>query len=943
MIDPNIEFSYKLGPWMLFLFIPAIAVALLPYFRLAKKYRRTRNRIASLVIHLLVMFLTISALSGVILTYKIPYYENELLLLVDVSHSNKNAIDGKAMTEEEYEKSVEGRKNTFIKSILDENDSTFKVGIITFAKEPYYAVKMSNNSKRVYDEYLAYLAAPPPLDDSATNVEIALSFAKEKGFEDPRAGKKIILITDGLETDGTAMLAVMSLASEDIKVDAVCFDEELGNEIQVTAIELPDYNIEVGRSVKIGVRLKSTIEGSVKITLYDNDQPDAQVSERVIAGTQLILLDHTFLVPAHHYLYVTIECEDGDDTVLHNNIYYAYAFLDVYDKVLIIDKNNESQELFALINGNYSFPVETMDISDVPDNLNDLSQYDQIILMNISNEDMILSAPSGFIELLHSYVSDLGGGLLTIGGRKLGKEEANMYGREDMNPEGIPSLYQEMLPVHCIDYYPPLALMLVIDRSGSMSEADTQTGRTKIEIARDAAKRCVSTLSERDYIGIVSFSDNATLVAPLTPATQKSELERKINTVLTGGGTEYAKGLDLACVALKAIQNVETKHIIMITDGEPTDSAIANQGTRGYNYYIDQCVQNEISISVIAVTSVAMSFQTAQTVARRGGGNAYDVKASGIYDAIKEELGTSKIVTYVPKPFYPVIKDHTPAVDGIVDADIPVLNGFYGVKAKDGVAIPLMGQYTPIYAQWKYGEGKVGSFMCDLRGGSDPRESWAIDFMKDDTGQQIVNNIIKGLFPAKSVKLKDIKPIIERENYRAQLRVSTAMAEGDTIEITLTDKTTGNLPSPPLKPPVDTSSEMPKCTLTFLQPGIYEVSIQKYDSNGNPKGKPEDVYTIFSYSAEYDMFIDPEVSVRFLTEITSKGGGMVISEPLDALRDMQRTSDEFIDPRIGFFIAAAILFLLDIAVRKFKFKWPWEILRDQKIKKTFKERTRSQG
>ena len=40
------------------------------------------------------------------------------------------------------------------------------------------------------------------------------------------------------------------------------------------------------------------------------------------------------------------------------------------------------------------------------------------------------------------------------------------------------------------------------------------------------------------------------------------------------------------------------------------------------------------------------------------------------------------------------------------------------------------------------------------------------------------------------------------------------------------------------------------------------------------------------------------------------------------------------DPRLAFIIAAIVLFLLDIAVRKFKFKWLHEIIRERKNKKS---------
>ena len=40
----RIDFAH---PWLLLLLIPALALTLIPFFRLTKKFRRTRNRVVS--------------------------------------------------------------------------------------------------------------------------------------------------------------------------------------------------------------------------------------------------------------------------------------------------------------------------------------------------------------------------------------------------------------------------------------------------------------------------------------------------------------------------------------------------------------------------------------------------------------------------------------------------------------------------------------------------------------------------------------------------------------------------------------------------------------------------------------------------------------------------------------------------------------------------------
>ena len=49
---------------------------------------------------------------------------------------------------------------------------------------------------------------------------------------------------------------------------------------------------------------------------------------------------------------------------------------------------------------------------------------------------------------------------------------AHAYNRDDM----LNTLFQDILPVQAINYTPPVAVMIVADRSGSMSAVDDTTG-----------------------------------------------------------------------------------------------------------------------------------------------------------------------------------------------------------------------------------------------------------------------------------------------------------------------------------------------------------------------------------------------------------------------------------------------------------------------------------
>src|SRR6516162_6752128 len=58
------------------------------------------------------------------------------------------------------------------------------------------------------------------------------------------------------------------------------------------------------------------------------------------------------------------------------------------------------------------------------------------------------------------------------------------------------------------------SVMLVIDVSGSMDAKDLQPSR--LGAARDAAKQLVNSLPSNAQVGLVEFSDHATVVSPLS-------------------------------------------------------------------------------------------------------------------------------------------------------------------------------------------------------------------------------------------------------------------------------------------------------------------------------------------------------------------------------------------------------------------------------------------
>ena len=113
-------------------------------------------------------------------------------------------------------------------------------------------------------------------------------------------------------------------------------------------------------------------------------------------------------------------------------------------------------------------------------------------------------------------------------------------------------------------------IVLVIDRSGSMSDKD-KDGVSRMAHAKEAAKQFVSTLlpDENTRIAIVSFASNVSTNQLLTY--DANELNEAIEGLKADGGTFTQAGIRQA-ESILANSNADVKNIVLLSDGEPTHS-----------------------------------------------------------------------------------------------------------------------------------------------------------------------------------------------------------------------------------------------------------------------------------------------------------------------------------------------------------------------------------
>lgn len=905
MSNFTIKFS---NPWFLLLLIPALLFALLPYFRMNKRYRKTRNRITSIILHITVMVLSISVLAGATFEYDTPNKENELILLVDTSDSGEESMED---------------KNDFVKTIIDNTDSMFKLGIVTFGYDQVYAAELSSETE---DMYAKYLQAPLP-NNSATDVAAALNYAASLFTKKETA--RIVLLSDALETDGNAANAVKAIAAQGIKVDTVSYpNEEVDDEVQIVSMRIPDTKIALGVEFMVEVDLMSSYSGKAYITPTDTSATGSAngnpVEIDLIRGPQTVLVPYNFAIPGLHNLSIKLE-SDSDGSIL-NNIYTTYMTIQAFDKILIIESiDNESESLRMMLGE--ELKVNVVNVADpinMPDTVNEIRAYDQVILCNVSYSDM----PIGFDELLYSYVYDFGGGLFTICGNEQdlnpNDEEwkANAYTRDDM----FGTTYQKLLPVEIINYTPPAAVIIIIDRSGSMQQG--QYEGSPLYYAKAGAEACLDALTERDYVGIMSLGTDSTEEIELTPRPHRAKIMSAIERIEVGGNTNFFPSFEQAGRILGSAletHRAEKAHIILVTDGQATDE------NDDYKKKIQENAEKGITLSIVGVNCNNESSKEMVSLLTNYAGmsadNFYSVAdVSKLPEIMRKDLEVPEIkdVNYVTfKPTFGTTHIITSNID---EETMPTLDGFYGVKAKEGAEVVVMGQYTPIYAQWKCGKGTVGTFACDLNG------TWSNEFVTSPVGATLINNIVQAVFPTQNVQPDEIDTVIAGENYSTVISIFTDLEEGEYINLTIKSPPASDAEEGEVQTiTANAATGYSRLTFSVKTPGLHEITVEKMSEDGNLIASTT-TYKAIGYSKEYDLFRDTEAANDLMVDMAETGNGVVVEDPMEVFDNVVKYIHNVINPKIAFVIISLVLFLLDIAARKFKWKWPHELIREKKAK-----------
>lgn len=196
------------------------------------------------------------------------------------------------------------------------------------------------------------------------------------------------------------------------------------------------------------------------------------------------------------------------------------------------------------------------------------------------------------------------------------------------------------------------AVMLVMDVSPSMTATDLQPNR--LDAAKQAARHFVENLPANTLVGLVSFSAQANLNAPLTR--ERNAVLQALVSLRTGNGTAIGDGLlqaldHIAAQSLAELRPVASVSgrspvlIILLSDGESTEGtpplqAVARAAQARVQINTVGIGQRGQRIAIADQQRVGLDESTLQAIAQQTGGRYFYAAETAQLEQIYNNLGS---------------------------------------------------------------------------------------------------------------------------------------------------------------------------------------------------------------------------------------------------------------------------------------------------------------
>jgi Ca-activated chloride channel family protein len=566
----------------------------------------------------------------------------------------------------------------------------------------------------------AAIAAPPtrarhsddfidlqPID--GTNVEQALQLALAMFPAD--AGRRLVLVSDGNETAGDSLAAARraaSLGATPVPIDVLPLSYRVESDVQVARIEAPAVARPEG-VVLIRIVLESIrdTDGWLSLRLEDRvidlngEEAGSRRFVRAAAGTSV----HTARValgdtPVHRLEAAFESADPRDDPLAENNLARAVIATPGEGRALVIRRGDApNADAFAQLLRDADIPAEAIDPAAAPIDMLLLQSYDLVVLDNVAAADF----DPAFHDALARAVNDLGVGLIMLGGeRSFGAGGWNGTPTEAVLPVEL-DLPKELRLTHA-------ALVLVLDKSGSMGRAVAGRRANQQEVANEAVARAIASLQPDSLVGVVAFDTGAREWVPLAPNENPDATIDAVRSITPGGGTSILRGLRRARDMLEPV-DVKRKLVVLLTDGQ-------SESIEQLEPLAREMAADGVMLTTIAIGDDADGSLLAR-LAEVGGGAFHAVTNPATITRVLVDA-----VQVINRPlikevsFAPLAAPGATAI-GAVGAGAPNLEGMVITAPRPDPRVVdelLTPEGEPLLSHWQAGLGRAAAFTSDAFG-----------------------------------------------------------------------------------------------------------------------------------------------------------------------------------------------------------------------------------
>jgi uncharacterized membrane protein len=848
-----------------------ILLAALPYFTylgLPKgRYGRGRGW-AALILRCLAVVLIILALAGAQLVQGSD--ELAVVFLVDASDS---------VSEAEQKRAIQ-----FVKEAVAAMGPDDRAAVVLFGADALVERPMIGGGE------LGEIASIPLAHQTDLEGAIRLGMA----LFPAGAARRMVILSDGLPTIGEAEGAVRLAQSQAVQVAVVPLALALGEaattegagdgavEAWISDVSAPD-RLHEGEEFTLSVTARATDDVDAVLTVLSGETVAAQARVHLNPGLNTFAVPLTAGEPG--FAPFRVHLAPTGDVYPQNNALSAFSLVEGPPRVLVVAEDDaERAPLVAALQAS-GLEVTEAPPAMLPIEPSALAEYASVVLVNTPAKEL----PSRAMDALQLYVRDLGGGLVAVGG-------PDAYGVGGWYETPL----EETLPVDMTiqdqERFPPMAIVIVIDKSGSM--AAPEGGVQKIRLAGEAAARVAELVTDLDEITVIAFDDRPVDVIGPYPGSERDVVVENVIQLQAGGGGIYVReSLQEALQHLKGSDKT-VRHIILLADGSDAE----------HQEGVSTLVKDEIADQGITLSTVAIGagsdLRFLEGIAAIGGGRYYFTSQAASLPVIFAQETQLAMRSYiVEEPFYPTQTGVSPILTGI--DMVPQLAGYVATTPKSaGRVILTTHQGDPLLAVWQYGLGRSVAWTSDATG------RW---------GQQWVSWDEFGRFWAQTVRWTIVEradvPVevtVSREGGRAHITVDAVDEDGAFVN--------GMEASMSVVGP---GGEPVQVALVQTAPGRYEGTFVPQGEGAYPMRltgtlEEEDVVALttgwaMGYSPEYAVLEGDPTYLEGLAEI---GAGAVLEDPAQAIVHNLRGTGSRRD-LWPYLLGAAVLMLpFDVAVRR---------------------------